>query len=115
MLLPSTQAGITQMVNGTGCALACHDATDGSDSYSYALNHDIQLRYQVVNQGIQNLLTYLNSSSTYKNYVKVGLWSFDSSLTKLTHPTSNFKSVANNFLLLDWPATTRRRQHRSTI
>ena len=73
MLLPSTQAGITQMVNGTGCALACHDATDGTDTYSYALNHDIQLRYQVVNQGIQNLLTYLNGSSTYKNYVKVGL------------------------------------------
>jgi Flp pilus assembly protein TadG len=97
MLLPSTQAGITQMVNGTGCALACHDATDGTDTYSYALNHDIQLRYQVVNQGIQNLLTYLNSSSTYKTYVKVGLWSFDNSLTKMSHPTSNFKSVANKF------------------
>ena len=97
MLLPSTPAGITQMVNGTGCALACHDTTDGKDSYGYALNQGIQLRYQVVNQGIQNLLTYLNGSTTYKSYVKVGLWSFDSSLTKNSPPTSNFTSVANKF------------------
>lgn len=97
MLLPSTQAGITQMVNGTGCALACHDKTDGTDSYGYAVNQGIQLRYQVVNQGIQNLLTYLNGSSTYKTYVKVGLWSFDNSLTKNSPPTSNFTVVANKF------------------
>jgi len=97
MLLPSTLAGITQMRNGTGCALACHSTTDGTDSYSYALNHGIQLRYQVVNQGIQNLLTYLNGNSTYKNYVKVGLWSFDSELNKMSSLTSNFTSVANKF------------------
>jgi Flp pilus assembly protein TadG/uncharacterized protein YegL len=97
MLLPSTQAGITQMRNGTGCALACHTTTDGTDSYSYALNQGIQLRYQVVNQGIQNLLTYLNGSSTYKTYVKVGLWSFDSSLTQMSSLTSNFTSVASKF------------------
>ena len=97
MLLPSTQTGITQMINGTGCALACHNTTDGTDSYSYALNQGIQLRYQVVNQGIQNLLTYLNNNSTYKTYVKVGLWSFDSSLTKMSPPTSNFTSVSNKF------------------
>ena len=97
MLLPSTPAGITQMRNGTGCALACHSTTDGTDSYSYALNQGIQLRYQVVNQGVQNLLTYLNSNSTYKNYVKVGLWSFDSSLTKMSSLTSDFASVATNF------------------
>lgn len=97
MLLPSTQAGITQMINGTGCALACHDQTNGTDSYAWALNKGIQLRYQVVNQGIQNLLTYLNSSSTFKTYVRVGLWSFDSSLTQMSALTSSFSSVSNNF------------------
>jgi Flp pilus assembly protein TadG len=97
MLLPSTPAGITQMRNGTGCALACHSTTDGTDSYSYALNHGIELRYQVVNQGIQNLLTYLDSNSTYKNYVKIGLWSFDSELNQMASLTSGFKSVANKF------------------
>jgi len=84
MLLPATPAGITQMRNGT-------------DSYAWALNKGIQLRYQVVNQGIQNLLTYLNSSSTFKTYVRVGLWSFDSSLTQMSALTSSFSSVSNNF------------------
>jgi len=97
MLLPATPAGITQMTNGTGCALACHNTTDGTDSYSYALKKGIQLRYQVVNEGVQNLLTYLNGNSTYKTYVKVGLWSFDSSLAKMSSLTSDFTSVANNF------------------
>ncbi|GLH77992.1 membrane protein [Bradyrhizobium sp. SSBR45G] len=97
MLLPATQAGITQMNNGTGCTLACHETTDGTDSYSYALKNNVLLRYQVVNQGVQNLLTYLNSSSVYKNYVKVGLWSFDNQLTQMSPLTSSFTSVANNF------------------
>jgi len=97
MLLPATPAGITQMNNGTGCALACHETTDGKDSYSYALKNNVLLRYQVVNQGVQNLLTYLDSSSVYKNYVKVGLWSFDNQLTQMSSLTSNFSSVASNF------------------
>jgi Flp pilus assembly protein TadG len=97
MLLPSTQAGITQMINGTGCALACHENSRGTDSYRWALNKGIQLRYQVVNQGVLNLLTYLNSSSTFRSHVKVGLWSFDSSLTQMSVLTSSFTSVASNF------------------
>ncbi|MGJ4949439.1 TadE/TadG family type IV pilus assembly protein [Bradyrhizobium sp. HKCCYLS20291] len=97
MLLPATQAGITQMNNGTGCTLACHETTDGTDSYSYALKNNVLLRYQVVNQGVQKLLTYLNGSSVYKNYVKVGLWSFDNQLTQMSPLTSNFTSVGNNF------------------
>lgn len=97
MLLPATPAGITQMRNGTGCALACHETTDGKDSYSYALKNNVLLRYQVVNQGVQNLLTYLDSSSVYKTYVKVGLWSFDNQLTQMSSLTANFSSVASNF------------------
>jgi len=97
MLLPATQAGITAMNNGTGCALACHSTTDGTDSYSYALNNSIQLRYQVVNQGIQNLLSYLNSNAAYKTYVKVGLWSFDSSLNQMSPLSASYSNVANNF------------------
>lgn len=97
MLLPSTQAGITKMINGTGCALACHDKTDGTDTYSWALNKGIQLRYQVVNQGIQNLLTYLNSSTTFTSHVKVGMWALDSSLIQMSALTSSFTSVASNF------------------
>ena len=98
MLLPSTTAGITQMMNGQGgCALACHNTTDDTDSYSWALNNGIQLRYQVVNQGVSNLLTYLGSNSTLQSHVKVGLWALDSSLTQMSSMTSSFASVSSNF------------------
>jgi Flp pilus assembly protein TadG len=98
MLLPSTTAGITQMMNGQGgCALACHNTTDGTDSYSWALNNGIQLRYQVVNQGVSNLLTYLGGNSTLQSHVKVGLWAMDSSLTQMSPLTSGYASVSNNF------------------
>ena len=98
MLLPSTTAGITQIMNGQGgCALACHDKTDGTDSYSWALNNGIQLRYQVVNQGVNNLLTYLGGNAILQSRVKVGLWALDSSLTQMSSMTSSYASVSSNF------------------
>jgi Flp pilus assembly protein TadG len=98
MLLPSTTAGIAQMINGQGgCALACHTTTDGTDSYGWALSQGIQLRYQVVNQGVQNLLDYLTSKATLGSHVKVQLWSFDSSLTQLSSMTSSYSTISNNF------------------
>lgn len=97
MLLPSTQAGIASMISGQSCALACHNTSDGTDSYSWALKQGIQLRYQVVNQGILNLLNYLNSYAIYQSRVRVSLWALDASLTQLSALTSNFPSVANKF------------------
>jgi Flp pilus assembly protein TadG/uncharacterized protein YegL len=97
MLLPSTSAGITQMINGQSCALACHDKTDGTDSYSWALSKKIQLRFQVVNQGIQNLLDYLQSQSTLKSHVKIELWSFDHALKKNAAMTSSYSTISSKF------------------
>jgi Flp pilus assembly protein TadG len=97
MLLPSTSDGIAQMKKNGGCALACHDKTNGTDSYGWAMKKGIELRYQVVNKGVQNLLTYLNSSSSLKSHVKVGLWSFDDNLTQLTAPTYTYSMVSGNF------------------
>ncbi len=64
MLLPATNDGINQMRSGTGCALACHDKTDGTDTYGYAKRNNILMRYEVVNQGVDNLLTYIRSRQT---------------------------------------------------
>ena len=96
MLLPSTVAGINAMIAGQGCALACHD-NPGSDSYAWALKKGIQLRYQVVNLGVLNLLNYLNSYPIYQAKVQLGLWSLDHAITQKSGLTSNFPSVASNF------------------
>jgi Flp pilus assembly protein TadG len=96
MLLPSTTTGITQMIQGTGCALACHDAP-GSDSYAFALAHNIQLRYQVVNAGVAQLLAYIQSQPMLQQHTRVGLWSLDQNLTMLAAPTSTYSNITTNF------------------
>lgn len=97
MLLPSTATGINQMRSATGCALACHDNANNNDSYGYALKNNIQLRYQVVNQGVQNLLSFLNSDNLYRSHVKVGLWSLDSQIKQMSSPTYNYNMISANF------------------
>ncbi len=97
MLLPSTSEGIDRMIAGQGCALACHDRTDGSDSYGWATAHGIQLRYQVVNQGIQNLLDYLRSGSGSKGRVRVELWSFDHAMRKVASRTASYSAISRKF------------------
>ncbi len=97
MLLPSTTAGINTMMSSTGCALACHYDQYNNDPYGYAVSHGITLRYQVVNQGISNLINYLNGNAVYQGKVKVGLWSFDNQLMKNADLTTNFNTIVSNF------------------
>ncbi len=97
MLLPATNDGITQMRNGTGCALACHDKTDGTDTYGYAKRNNILMRYEVVNQGVDNLLNYIRSRQTISGRLRVELWSFDHDMRKLVPLTSDLSRVSGNF------------------
>ncbi len=96
MLLPSTQAGINQMISGTGCALACHDGSN-SDSYSWAKSKGITLRYQDINTGVGSLMDYIDSDTSLQSHTTVGLWSFDSVLTNNVPLTTNHQSVKTNF------------------
>jgi hypothetical protein len=77
MEIPATTAGITTMVNNTGCALACHETNfkDGEytkqytgwgtiDSYTYAKNAQITLRIDNVRDAAQSLVTTANTMMT---------------------------------------------------
>ncbi len=97
MLLPATNSGIAQMRSGTGCALACHDKTDGTDTYAYAKRNNILMRYEVVNQGIDNLLNYIRSRQSTPGRVRVELWSFDHDMRKLVALTPDLARVSSNF------------------
>lgn len=69
MELPATTAGITTMVQNTGCALACHESDfkdseltqypgwGENDSYTYAENNGITLRIDNVRQAAEGLVT----------------------------------------------------------
>jgi len=97
MLLPATSAGIARMSSGTGCALACHNKTDGTDTYAWAVRNSILMRYQVVNQGVENLLNHIRSRQSLSGRVRVELWSFDHDMRRLVNLTSDLTRVANNF------------------
>ncbi len=97
MLLPATNDGIAQMRSGTGCALACHDKTDGTDTYAYAKRNNILMRYEVVNQGIDNLLNYIRSRQSTPGRVRVELWSFDHDMRRLVSLTPDLARVSSNF------------------
>lgn len=97
MLLPATSDGVTRMRNGTGCALACHEKTDGTDTYAWANRNNILMRYQVVNQGIQNLVSYIQSRQTLSSKVRIELWSFDHDMRRLVALTSNLSRITANF------------------
>ena len=102
MLLPATADGINAMVNGKpGCALACHDNANvcgvGCDSYQWALNNNILLRYQVVNNGVQALLDYIGSQPDLVATTRVGLWSFDERLTRNAGLTFTHSTISRNF------------------
>ncbi len=97
MLLPATSDGVTRMSNGTGCALACHDKTDGTDTYAWQWKNNILMRYQVVNQGIQNLVSYIQSKNTLTGKVRIELWSFDHDIKKLVPLTRNLSRITSNF------------------
>jgi Flp pilus assembly protein TadG len=102
MLLPATTEGINAMVNGKpACALACHDNANvcgaGCDSYQWARNNNIQLRYQVVNTGVQALLDYISSQPDLAATTRVGLWSFDAQLNKNAGLTTTYSTISRNF------------------
>lgn len=97
MLLPTTDAGVQKMISGTGCAFACHDRADNKDSYGWSKNNGVELRYQVVNQGVQKLLDYLNGNAILKSHVKVGLRSFDDYLHSNAAMTATYSQISSNF------------------
>lgn len=97
MLLPATADGIAQMTRGTGCALACHDKANGNDTYGWALRNNILMRYQVVNQGIDNLVSYIRSKQTLSGKVRIELWSFDHDMRRLVSLTSDLTRITRNF------------------
>jgi Flp pilus assembly protein TadG len=99
MLLPSTSEGIDKMIAGKNCALACHDnqPAAGQDSYSWAMANGISLRYQIVNEGIEQLVRYIMQTPGLQSHTKLALWSFDHQLHENAPLSNNYNTILNNF------------------
>jgi len=122
MEIPATSAGITTMVNNTGCALACHETNfkDSEytkqytgwgtiDSYTYAENNGITLRIDNVRQAAQSLVTTANTMMTANqtSYL-IAAYTFSDGVNKifsLTSPstTANISSMQAAFTAITPP------------
>lgn len=104
MALGASQADIDQLMSKTGCAFACHDGSSSywvngkwTDSYGYAIANNISLRFQIVNQGIQNLIQVATQSNSPTPKIRLALYGFDVNLNQLATITYNFTQIQNNY------------------
>ena len=95
MEIAATTTGITTMVNNTqsqgGCAFGCHETDpkadnlgnpNGEDNYTLARNLGVTLRIDLVNQAVQNFMTYAPATATTNNTsYQVAIYTMDYSLT----------------------------------
>lgn len=120
MEIAATTAGITTMVNATssqgGCAFGCHEtnpAADnlnnpietscvsggpynngGEDNYALARCLGVTLRIDLVNQAIQNFMTYAPATATANNTsYQVAIYTMDYSVNMIQSMTSNFSQA----------------------
>ncbi len=93
MLLGATPQDMQRMQTERGCALACHNNIELKDSFGYALRRNIKLRYQVVNEGVANLVNFIASKQTVAKRVNVEVWALDHELRKVVPLTSDMSRI----------------------
>jgi Flp pilus assembly protein TadG len=107
MEIAATTAGINTMVSNTssqgGCAFGCHEtdpAADnlgnpgGEDNFALARALGVTLRIDLVNQAVQNFMTYAPATATANNTsYQVAVYTMDYSLKTLQTMTSSFSTA----------------------
>jgi hypothetical protein len=106
MQIGASSADITKLRNKTGCAFACHDNNDAyavagqpynkGDSFDWAQANGITLKFKLVNDGIQNFMSFLKTQDPSGQYIRVKLYSFDDTLHTLSSLTNNFDLISAN-------------------
>ncbi|WP_410823555.1 pilus assembly protein [Methylobacterium oryzisoli] len=100
MAIGATQADIDALQAGIGCAFACHDGSpvNGTalDGYQWAKASGIKLRLQEMNDGILDFVAWLRKQPTVAKRVRIAIYSFSTTLTKVLDVTSDLSRVASN-------------------
>lgn len=94
MALGATTADIDRLKAQFGCAFACHD-DPGEDSYSWAVENGVKLRYDLVREAILNLADHLDSTKT-GGRVQVQLYAFDDTLRRLSPLNASTNNLRKN-------------------
>jgi Flp pilus assembly protein TadG len=101
MLLAATSAGQASMRSMISCEFACHDTADPvtyggvnySTYYAFAKAKGITLRSDVALDAVEEVLDMVDDANSSTEHVKVGLYTIDTTATKVLAPTSSTSKV----------------------
>ncbi|GJD60895.1 pilus assembly protein [Methylobacterium frigidaeris] len=100
MALGATTADIDLLRANLNCAFACHDGAavknSGKDSYLWAKANGITLRLDEMNQGILDFVSSLRQQDAVSKRMRISIYSFSTTLTKVLDLTSDLSQVAGN-------------------
>jgi Flp pilus assembly protein TadG len=94
MALGASKADIDRLRAQFGCAFACHEKP-GYDSYTWAKNNGVKLRYDLIREAVLHFADFLESFNS-GGRVQVQLYSFDNTLKQLTPLMASMKQVREN-------------------
>ncbi|WP_298957669.1 pilus assembly protein TadG-related protein [uncultured Methylobacterium sp.] len=100
MALGATTADINKLTAAFGCAFACHNdvKVKGTqyDSFQWAQKNGIRLRMNEINDGIADFVATLQKQGAAKQRLRIAVYSFSTSLTKLVGLTSTLSAATGN-------------------
>lgn len=102
MGLAATSAGVSQLRAGTSCQFGCHVPGE-TYSYDYARSQGIEMRFDVLRMATAKIIQNAQDTAVKPDQFRIGLWTFDYSVTKRSDLDSNLANVKSASNLIQLP------------
>lgn len=102
MGLAATSAGMSQLNAGTGCQFGCH-VTGESATYDYAKANGVPMRIDILRAATDKVIQKAQDTAVKADQFRIGLWSYDRSLAKLSDLDTNYATLKSAAGLIDLP------------
>lgn len=102
MGLAATSTGLSQLNAATGCQFGCH-VTGESSTYDYAKSHAIPMRVDVLRSATDKVMQTAQDTAVRPDQFRIGLWTYDRLVTKLSDLDSNYSALKSAASLIDLP------------
>ena len=102
MGLAATSAGMSQLNAATGCQFGCH-VTGHSATYDYAKANNIPMRVDILRAATDKLIQKAQDTAVKSDQFRIGVWTYDKSVTKLSDLDTNYSNLKSATTLIDLP------------
>lgn len=102
MGLAATQDATDRMIAATGCQFGCH-VTGQASSYEWARANAVPMRIDVLRTATDKLIQKAQDTASVSNQFRIGLWTFDKTVTKLSDLETSYATVRSAASRVDLP------------